>query len=390
MGRAPKKPSAPKAKDAANTKGKGGTVRGGNKPAAADKPLSPEIQKQIYDVIGMALTVEGANMKDVVSRLSDKHGRDNIAGVLKSHKLDIEQILPSAPAAAPPTNMVTENTVTTGSVVPVTSVDNALPATTAGEITQPQAAATPEQLAAIQKLGLKPAVRAAATPAAAKASKPLSIRDMIALQEFGALPPAPTPPDPPVLSQVRTVDPADVAGESTVQLRTGDVQPKPAPVPFTFPDGFAPGADDGRVQMSLMDYANMRQPVPEPMQPLSIEVFNNSGSPRVTNEGVRDIDQKTKTYVPTKTPDETAAEKPKSVRETLGMNPVDQNKGVVGAYRNLPNIGNRAALPLITTIGGAALIRYLMGGKPQQDNTDQILNEARQMYQNHTEQGGFR
>jgi|688.fasta_scaffold47062_3 hypothetical protein len=260
---------------------KGGTVR---KKRGGGKRTSSATLAQAVDTLFL---MRGAT--DDLARLRKSYAEtiktfpvEEVNAALTAKGLDLADFQPPAvEGAATPSNMVTENTVTTGSVVPVTSSDGSLPPVPANGATQPSPASpTPEQAAALQALGLKggnPPQQTAAPQATVAAPKQPSIKEMIGMlmgQNSYAPPPE---PGPPVLSQVRNVNPADIAGQPTVLTTTGDYKPTARTQPFAFPPGFVPPANDGRVQLTDVDYQRAALPF-DPAEQVQYTVGSNSAA----------------------------------------------------------------------------------------------------------------
>lgn len=159
---------------------------------------------------------------------------------------------------------------------------------------------------------------------------------------------------PPVLSQVRNVDPATAAAQPSAQLRIGEVKPKPVTQPFRFPPGFSPGTDDGRVQLTDVDYSNMRPTVADPTTP--VQWYARQGA-----DASKTPQQLSGKKEPGPGPDDPFADIP-----------VDPNKGFIKMRRNRANIANQAAPYVLGGLGaaGASGLIYglmkMLSGQPAQ------------------------
>lgn len=361
--RPPKSPETPKTPEAGAPEGdnKGGTVR--KKRGSGTKPNSAQKMGEAADALQMLAEAgaEPASWTAAYNNAVKLYGADALNPALAAKGVDLAKWLPKAEAAATPTNMVTQNDVTTGSVVPVTSVDGALPAV-------PDATPTPEQVAALQALGIKGgnAAQAAAADAIAPPQKataaPPTIKEMIVrlMGKNSYVPPA--DPGPPVLSQVSIADPFAASSLQPVQLRTGEVKPKPAPQPFRFPPGLEPGFDDGRVQLADVDYGQARSTVADPLSPTQWFARQNADA--------------------SAQPQQLSGRKePAPPDDPFADIPLDPNKGLVKLRRNRANIINQAAPYALmgAGLGGAGLgivglVRMLSGQssapQPQQQGED--------------------
>jgi|LakMenEpi03Aug12_release.lakeMendotaPanAssembly.Ray.scaffolds.fasta_scaffold28193_3 hypothetical protein len=353
--RPPKNPDPPKTPegDPPESDNPGGSVRKGR----GGKKANPQKMETAAEALQMLAEAgaEPGSWNAAYNNAAKLYGADALNAALTAKGVDLTKWLPQPEAAAPPTNMVTSSDVTTGSVVPVTGSDGALPAVP-----------TPEQAAALQALGLKggnaPQAAAAGSPPPPPPPPPPNnppnnppksptIKEMIGmLMGKGAY----TEPVevPPVLSQVRSVDPAVAAAQPTVQLRTQNLQPQPATPAFKFPAGFDAGFDDGRVQLADADFSNVRSTVADPQTP--VQWYARQGA---------DASQ---------TPQQLSGKKEPEAPDPFADIPVNPDKGLIKMRRNRANIANQTA-PWAIGLGGltgaGALIyalRGMMSGQPAQ------------------------
>ena len=395
--RPPKNPEVPKVegapKDAApEGDNKGGTVRKKQGGSKGKSPQNISLAVEALEALSQA-GADPASLQKAYASAVEVYGADTFNAAMQAKGMNPAGFAPAAEVAQPSTNMVTENTVTTGSVVPVTSADKSLPAVPADAAASP----TPEQAAALQALGLKQkakikggnaAQEAAADqmfpiqpgklqPQAADPRRPLTIANMADMLATDALDYR-TPVDvPPVMIQERTVNPADVAGQPTVQTRTGQYQPKPPTQPFKFPAGMDFSGDDGRVQLADTDYSNMQSTVVDPQAAVQWYARQN----RVDSNGN-----------PRQSSGSTQPDKPDPFADI----PVDPNQGLVYLRRNRANILNRA-IPVAAAgaglTGATGLTIYglsqMLKGEPAQPQPQgQDPDEAILMNSNTV--GGFR
>lgn len=382
--RPPKNPEVPKvegtSQDAApEGDNKGGTVR---KKRGGSKGKSTQNMSLAVEALE-ALSQGGADpasLKKAYASAVEVYGADELNAAMQAKGMNLAEFAPASEVAQPSTNMVTQNTVTTGSVVPVTSADESLPAVPAVAATSP----TPEQTAALQALGLnkggKPPAPAAVAPPAPSANdprRPLTIKNMADMLAMDALDYRKPVDVPPVMVQERTVDPADVAGQPTVQTRVGQYEKKPPTQPFKFPQGMDFGSDDGRVQLADTDYSNMRPTVVDPQASLQWYARQNQAD---TSGNPRQLSGKTEPDKP----------------DPFADIPVDPNQGLVYLRRNRANILNRA-IPIVAAGAGMGgftaatiygLSQMLKGEPAQPQPQGQDPDEAILMNSNTV--GGFR
>ena len=442
--RPPKNPDAPKVegapKDAApEGDNKGGTVRKKRSGSKGKSPQNISLAVEALEALSQA-GADPASLKKAYASAVEVYGADTFNAAMQAKGMNPAGFAPEV--AQPSTNMVTENTVTTGSVVPVTSTDNALPSVP-----------TAEQAAALQALGLKgggeqqaasaaPKVQAEAFPSrrhieallksgmteaeiastpmpdlqrrfdalgskgnvgmkggnaaqeaaadrmfpiqpgklqpqAADPRRPLTIANMADMLATDALDYR-TPVDvPPVMIESRTVNPADVAGQPTVQTRMGQYEKKPPTQPFKFPQGMDFSSDDGRVQLADTDYSNMQPTVVDPQAAVQWYARQNrvdsSGNPRQLSGSTEPV-------------------KPDPFADI----PVNPNQGLVYLRRNRANLLNRAipvAAAGLGLTGATGLTIYglsqMLKGEPAQPQPQgQDPDEAILMNSNTV--GGFR
>ena len=444
--RPPKNPEVPKVegapKDAApEGDNKGGTVR---KKRGGSKGKSPQNISLAVEALE-ALSQAGADpvsLKKAYASAVEVYGADTFNAAMQSKGMNPAGFAPAAEVAQPSTNMVTENTVTTGSVVPVTSTDNALPsvptaeqaaalqalglkgggeqqAASAAPKAQAEAFPSPRHIGALLKSGMteaeiastpmldllrrfnalgskgnvgvkggNAAQEAAADrmfpiqpgklqPQAADPRRPLTIANMADMLATDALDYRQPVDVPPVMIESRTVNPEDVAGQPTVQTRTGQYQPKPPTQPFKFPAGMDFSGDDGRVQLADTDYSNMQSTVVDPQAAVQWYARQN----RVDSNGN-----------PRQSSGSTVPDKPDPFADI----PVNPNQGLVWLRRNKANILNRG-IPMAAAAGGMAgvtgltiygLSQMLKGEPAQPQPQGQDPDEAILMNSNTV--GGFR
>lgn len=387
MGRKPpKNPDPPTTPDdAPEGDNKGGTVR---KPRGGKKAANPARLAQAVDALLLIKEagVDPAKLRESYANTIKVFPVDEVNAALTQKGLDLAEFQPPAgEGAAPSSNMVTENTVTTGSVVPVTGSDGSLPPVTGNAPTAP----TPEQAAALQALGLKggnPPQQTAAPQAAAgggggplnppkNPNRPLTIQNMVDMLGMGALDYTKPFDVPPTLIESRTVDPAAVAGQPTVQTRTAEFKPKPPTQPFQFPAGIDFSSDDGRVQLVDVDYGQARSTVADPLTPVQWYARQNAGAQ----------------------PSPQQLSGPKEPDPPNDDIPLNRDKGFVGMYRDRKNYLNSPAF-WAAGLGGMAsgglaihgLVNMLRGQlaanppQPQGEDPDEALLKSTNTV------GGFR
>jgi hypothetical protein len=365
-----------------------GTVKGGKEKTGADAVTvsdaaptaerKPRGSKTIskgeqfgIDMLGVQFgsKMEGYRLADVVAEMRQKHGAAEVDAALKSLGVDVSGI-----PAAPSTNVVSQAGDATGAVVPVTSSDGSLPPVPADMAAATAAAAPSGRRRAVDERTLS-------------AMKPVTAEQIESMNAVTAAPAASSGPRKRSSRKntgTTTVTADSAAGTTpTIAVGAGTVVPNADPAAPAQPAAPRPAMDLEKLKAGAtppvssrptMDMSALANPLTPDQQAALAGMAQQSSQPGGSQPP--------------------AVQGSPSFWKRIGMNPPASTGlvGVAGAkslYQNFPTIANLigggVGTGLALKYGGPPLVKLFQGGK-EVDETDEVLNQARQMYM---QQGNF-